>query len=132
MQLERNTGEWLKGSGPESDIVISSRIRLARNIQGCPFRTKLDAEARVALEQKLRAAIAEAGLPDLEHLILYGISPRGSIGRMKALPHQLPGRLMRRRGVCPHWGHPCPRRAPVREGPGGNLLTRFVRLIGAV
>jgi MoxR-like ATPase len=26
---------------------------------------------------------AEAGLPDLEHLILYGISPRGSIGLTK-------------------------------------------------
>ncbi|HNV24326.1 MAG TPA: ATP--guanido phosphotransferase, partial [Candidatus Omnitrophota bacterium] len=26
------TGEWLKGSGPHSDIVMSSRIRLARNL----------------------------------------------------------------------------------------------------
>ena len=29
--------EWLKGSGPLSDIVISSRIRLARNIEKLPF-----------------------------------------------------------------------------------------------
>lgn len=29
--------EWMKGSGPESDIVISSRIRLARNLQCLPF-----------------------------------------------------------------------------------------------
>jgi len=29
--------EWMKGSGPESDIVISSRIRLARNLQSLPF-----------------------------------------------------------------------------------------------
>jgi len=29
--------EWMKGSGPESDIVISSRIRLARNLQSIPF-----------------------------------------------------------------------------------------------
>ncbi len=29
--------EWLKGSGPHSDIVISSRIRLARNLQKNPF-----------------------------------------------------------------------------------------------
>lgn len=29
--------EWMKGNGPESDIVISSRVRLARNIQSIPF-----------------------------------------------------------------------------------------------
>ena len=28
---------WLKGSGPNSDIVISSRIRLARNLSKIPF-----------------------------------------------------------------------------------------------
>jgi len=31
------TSEWLKGTGPDSDIVISSRIRLARNIEGFRF-----------------------------------------------------------------------------------------------
>ncbi|MCX5696257.1 MAG: protein arginine kinase [Candidatus Omnitrophica bacterium] len=30
--LLNHTSEWLKGSGPNSDIVISSRIRLARNL----------------------------------------------------------------------------------------------------
>ena len=30
-------GEWLKGSGPDSDIVISTRVRFARNIRGFPF-----------------------------------------------------------------------------------------------
>ncbi|AEI46048.1 protein arginine kinase [Paenibacillus mucilaginosus] len=29
--------EWMKGEGPDSDIVISSRIRLARNIREYPF-----------------------------------------------------------------------------------------------
>ncbi len=32
-----HTSEWLKGSGPLSDIVISSRVRLARNIEKIPF-----------------------------------------------------------------------------------------------
>lgn len=34
--LYRKT-EWLKGTGPESNIVISSRVRLARNLEGFPF-----------------------------------------------------------------------------------------------
>jgi protein arginine kinase len=35
--LINRTSEWLKGTGPESDIAISSRIRLARNIDGLAF-----------------------------------------------------------------------------------------------
>ncbi|MBI1336740.1 MAG: protein arginine kinase [Phycisphaera sp.] len=40
MNLERMTqhaGEWLRGAGPHSEIVISSRVRLARNLAGYPF-----------------------------------------------------------------------------------------------
>jgi len=35
--LFKHTSEWLKGTGPNSDIVISSRIRLARNLDKFPF-----------------------------------------------------------------------------------------------
>lgn len=35
--LLKHTSEWLKGVGPNSDIVISSRIRLARNLAQMPF-----------------------------------------------------------------------------------------------
>jgi protein arginine kinase len=35
--LLQQTGEWLKGEGPNSDIVLSSRTRLARNIDKYPF-----------------------------------------------------------------------------------------------
>ncbi|MBB3114255.1 protein arginine kinase [Paenibacillus phyllosphaerae] len=29
--------DWMQGTGPEADIVISSRIRIARNLRGLPF-----------------------------------------------------------------------------------------------
>ncbi len=35
--LLKRRSEWLKGEGPLSDIVISSRIRLARNVAKYPF-----------------------------------------------------------------------------------------------
>jgi len=35
-----STGEWLKGTGPSSNIVMSSRIRLARNLAKYPFPNK--------------------------------------------------------------------------------------------
>lgn len=35
--LLKQTCEWLKGTGPNPDIVMSSRVRLARNIDDFPF-----------------------------------------------------------------------------------------------
>jgi len=35
--LKESLAEWINGQGPLSDIVISSRIRLARNVEGIPF-----------------------------------------------------------------------------------------------
>ncbi|MBI4353253.1 MAG: protein arginine kinase [Candidatus Omnitrophica bacterium] len=35
--LLKQTCEWLRGTGPNSDIVMSSRIRLARNLEKFPF-----------------------------------------------------------------------------------------------
>ena len=32
--LTNQAGEWLRGSGPMSEVVISSRMRLARNLAG--------------------------------------------------------------------------------------------------
>ncbi len=38
--LIHHTGEWLKGTGPNANIVMSSRIRLARNLAKMPFPNK--------------------------------------------------------------------------------------------
>lgn len=33
-----NTGKWMRGEGtPDGDVVVSSRVRLARNLSGTPF-----------------------------------------------------------------------------------------------
>src|SRR3984957_6217096 len=60
--LTNHAGEWLRGSGPMSEIVISSRIRLARNISGFPFLARCSRPQRVALENKLRDTILGAKL----------------------------------------------------------------------
>lgn len=36
-QLFSSSGEWLKSDGPHSQIVVSSRVRLARNLRGHSF-----------------------------------------------------------------------------------------------
>src|SRR3954447_3741155 len=60
--LTTQAGEWLRGSGPMSEIVISSRIRLARNVSGFPFLTKCSRHQRQALERKSRDTILNSGV----------------------------------------------------------------------
>ena len=54
-------GEWLKGSGPESDIVMSSRIRLARNLANYPFIRRCNDFDRVNIESSVRERLSENG-----------------------------------------------------------------------
>ncbi len=42
--------EWLRGTGAANDVVISSRIRLARNLAGMPFLTRCSDEQLRQLE----------------------------------------------------------------------------------
>jgi protein arginine kinase len=62
-ELAIKPGEWLSGTGPMSDIVISTRIRLARNVAAYPFLPKATPEHRAELVSLLRAR-AETGMPD--------------------------------------------------------------------
>ncbi|MGD9647933.1 MAG: protein arginine kinase [Pirellulales bacterium] len=59
--LARRCGEWLRGTGPQSDIVMSSRIRLARNLAEFPFISRATTADRNEIEQTLRAAVLDAG-----------------------------------------------------------------------
>ncbi len=73
--LADNTGEWLRGTGPESDIVISSRIRLARNVARYPFLSRANIKQKKELEEILRDKIREAELiPDLCYVNLAEVN----------------------------------------------------------
>ena len=55
-ELWTGAGEWLRGSGPSSDIVMSSRIRLARNLRKYPFPHWADAEQLEAVISDFESA----------------------------------------------------------------------------
>jgi protein arginine kinase len=61
--LTRTSGEWLRGTGPESDIVMSSRIRLARNLAQFPFPSRCSDSSRAEIEALLRQIIERLPLP---------------------------------------------------------------------
>jgi protein arginine kinase len=60
--LTTRAGEWLRGIGPMSEIVISSRMRLARNLAGYRFLSKMSRQQRHQVETRARETILAANL----------------------------------------------------------------------
>jgi len=74
--LYERVGQWMTGVGNESDAVISSRVRLARNAAGHRFMTRASLEERRELATKLRAAVERTrALPDMEYWDLEVLPP---------------------------------------------------------
>jgi len=61
-QVARQPGEWLRGTGPLHEIVISTRIRLARNIRGFPFLPRADVDTRREIVETVRSAVRRTTL----------------------------------------------------------------------
>jgi len=59
--LLNQTSEWLKGSGPKSDIVISSRIRFARNLVKAPFSDWATKDQKKDALSMIKKAMESAG-----------------------------------------------------------------------
>lgn len=53
-RLASRVGSWLSSEGPEADVVVSCRVRLARNVGGYPFVSKLDESSARDLCEILR------------------------------------------------------------------------------
>lgn len=56
-EFSRRIGSWLTQSGPECDVVVSCRVRLARNIAGYPFMARLNTDRAGELARTLRHAL---------------------------------------------------------------------------
>jgi len=79
------TGEWLKGTGPESDVVVSSRVRLARNVAGFPFVNRCSPADREAIESYLATSIRSLPRP----LIYFRLDRLSELERLLLLERHL-------------------------------------------
>jgi len=52
--------QWMKGEGPESEVVISSRVRIARNLRNIPFPLMASPEQSLSAADQL-LEVAESG-----------------------------------------------------------------------
>lgn len=54
---------WYAQNAPEDDVVVSTRIRLARNIAGVPFPSRMTDEQRHEMNERVKKAIMESNTP---------------------------------------------------------------------
>lgn len=69
MSLERFINEavspWMKAKGPDADIVLSSRIRLARNLKDHPFPLAATTETNQKIYEYVKESVAGRSYSDL-------------------------------------------------------------------
>ena len=92
---------WLKADGPHADIVLSTRIRLARNLQGHRFGLRADAaDRREVLRAVREAADGSATLHGGAALVIPQLEPAA---RQLLLERHLVSReLIGTGGAAPH------------------------------
>ena len=97
--LSRRCGEWLRGSGPDADIVMSSRIRLARNLARYPFLCRADERVRGEIERELRGVMKEIPLGSSQ--TYFDVGQLETLDRQFLVERQLISReLAESQGAC--------------------------------
>ncbi len=70
---------WLDASGPHADIVISTRMRLARNVAGYAFSGRARDGERLRLLAQVRDALG--GVPSLQGSLLFRLDELAPVDR---------------------------------------------------
>ncbi|GIW90998.1 MAG: protein-arginine kinase [Pirellulaceae bacterium] len=86
-QLAGRCGPWLVGDGPESDIVVSTRIRLARNLAQFPFVRRCSPQDRAAIEKTIRDRFQN--VEQLRQLIYIDVDELSDVDRQFLMERQL-------------------------------------------
>ncbi len=61
-ELATSSSEWMRGDGPQAGVVISTRVRVARNVAGYPFLKRMTPEQRHDVQEQIRGVETELGL----------------------------------------------------------------------
>lgn len=68
------SNRWYLGVGEQSDIVVSTRIRLARNLNEYPFPNKLNTKSRTALNNIIKDAVESDNKFDLRFVEMKSLA----------------------------------------------------------
>ena len=105
--LAQGLGRWLDGSGPASDVVLSTRVRLARNLKEVPFTHRAREEqlamvysSVVSAVRKTPALVSSSALQMREltpldrqflverHLISHDLADNGRLRGLLLVPDE--------------------------------------------
>src|SRR5256885_14729922 len=99
---------WLDASGKHADIVLSTRIRLARNVEGYAFTARARDGERLRVLSQVREALSS--VQELHEAVLYrlvevsatdrGVLDEGHLESKELGGVAAPGATPRRRGLC--------------------------------
>ena len=95
--LTQGAGEWLRGGGPMHDVVISSRVRLARNLAGMPFLKRCAPSQLQELELRLRRQVLDAKLA--ERMFYIDLADAAKLDRCVLVERHL---ISRQHAEAPH------------------------------
>ncbi|MEP7001229.1 MAG: ATP--guanido phosphotransferase, partial [bacterium] len=70
---------WLDASGQHSDVVLSTRVRLARNVDGYAFASRARDGERLRVLAQVRAALQE--IPAMPESFMVRVDELGSADR---------------------------------------------------
>ena len=65
---------WYKNKGTEGDVVLSTRVRLARNLSEYPFPARLDESQKKAIGNTVKNVLADNGNFDLNFIDMSALS----------------------------------------------------------
>lgn len=112
--LDQPAVSWMSGSGVDSDIALSSRIRLARNLCGLPFPNRASGEQLAAVTAQLRGAVNALRSAD-NHNYMYI-----EIDKLSVLERNI---LVEKHIVSPHYvEHPENRALIVRDDAAVSIM----------
>lgn len=81
------TGPWLLDSGPDRDVVISSRVRLARNLEGFRFVNRADRAERQELVVQARQRLSK--IPGDRDMVWIDLLDAGDLERLLLVERHL-------------------------------------------
>jgi protein arginine kinase len=86
-ELLTHTGEWLRGTGPSANIVMSSRIRLARNLSKFPFPSRSNKKDLETALETIEKAIGT--IPFLKGATLFRMTELDQVDRQMLVERHL-------------------------------------------
>ena len=89
-RFARRMGSWLEVAGPDVDVVVSCRVRLARNLDGFPFVQRLGSDRAEEICSRVRPLLVEqridgetiwVGMPEAPPLVRLLLRERHLVSR---------------------------------------------------